>query len=101
MTLAIDWPHDPGENGSATRAGGPMTLTISWPHEGGENASRWPHQPGDWHRRSLRRLFPRHTRTPSTTASSTQRRGTSIRFRRSPSTGNKILRHRRTIRTSA
>jgi hypothetical protein len=49
MTLAIDWPHDPGENGSATLRGGPMTLAIGWPHEGGENASRWPHQPGDWH----------------------------------------------------
>ena len=48
MTLAIDWPHDPGENGSATLRGGPMTLAIGWPHEGGENASRWPHQPGDW-----------------------------------------------------
>jgi len=27
MTLAVGWPHDPGE-----------TLAIRWPHEGGENA---------------------------------------------------------------
>jgi hypothetical protein len=40
MTLANDWPHDAGENGSATPAGGPMTLAVSWPHEVGENASR-------------------------------------------------------------
>ena len=49
MTLAIDWPHDPRENGSDPLRGGPMTLAIRWPHEVGENASRWTHEPGDWH----------------------------------------------------
>jgi hypothetical protein len=54
MTLAIDWPHDPGENGSITLRVGPMTLAIDWPHEAGENARRWPHEPGDWQAPSRR-----------------------------------------------
>lgn len=49
MTLANDWPHDPGENGSEPLRGGPMTLAIKWPHEAGENVLRWPHEPDDWH----------------------------------------------------
>lgn len=53
MSLAIRWPHDPGENRSPTRAGGPMTLAIRWSHEAGENARLWPHEPGDWHARNI------------------------------------------------
>jgi hypothetical protein len=49
MSLAIDWPHGPGENGSDPLRVGPMTLAIAWPHEGGENTLRWPLEPGDWH----------------------------------------------------
>jgi hypothetical protein len=48
MPLAIDWPHDPGENGSATWAGGPMTLAIRGAHEAGENTRLWPHESGVW-----------------------------------------------------
>lgn len=47
MTLAIDWPHDPGENQNRSPASGPMTLAIPWPHDPGENAAAWPHEPGD------------------------------------------------------
>ena len=47
MTLAIDWPHDPGENGQVTRDPGPMILAIRWPHDPGENVGPWPHVPGD------------------------------------------------------
>ena len=49
MTLAIGWPHDPGENGQVTRDPGPMTLAIGWPHDPGENVDPWPHVPGDRH----------------------------------------------------
>ena len=42
MTLAIQGP--------ITRDPGPMTLAIQWPHPPGENAGRWPHVPGDRHR---------------------------------------------------
>jgi hypothetical protein len=49
MTLAIRWPHDPGENQDRSPATGPMTLAISWPHHPGENAAAWPHDPGDRH----------------------------------------------------
>jgi hypothetical protein len=47
MTLAIDWPHDPGENQNRSPAPGPITLAIPWPHHPGENAAAWPHEPGD------------------------------------------------------
>jgi hypothetical protein len=49
MTLAICWPHDPGENRGQSPATGPMTLANSWPHHPGENAADWPHDPGDRH----------------------------------------------------
>jgi hypothetical protein len=49
MTLAIGWPHDPGENQRRSPATGPMTLAKTWPHDPGENAGRWPHEPGDRH----------------------------------------------------
>jgi hypothetical protein len=39
MTLAIDWPHDPGDPGS--------DHPRPWPHDPGENVGRWPHVPGD------------------------------------------------------
>src|SRR6185295_12854391 len=39
MTLAIQGP--------ITRDPGPMTLAIGWPHDPGENVGRWPHVPGD------------------------------------------------------
>jgi hypothetical protein len=41
MTLAIQDP--------ITRDPGPMTLAIRWPHDPGENADPWPHGPGDRH----------------------------------------------------
>ena len=41
MTLAIQGP--------ITRDPGPMTLAIGWPHDPGENVGRWPHVPGDRH----------------------------------------------------
>lgn len=47
MTLAIAWPHDPGEDQNRSPAPGPMTLAIPWPHPPGENAAAWPHEPGD------------------------------------------------------
>jgi len=37
MTLAIGWPHDPGDSAFLPRDRGPMTLAIGWPHD-----------PGDW-----------------------------------------------------
>jgi len=46
MTLAIQDP--------ITRDPGPMTLAIGWPHDPGENCRRWPHDPGDRHGRSVR-----------------------------------------------
>src|SRR3954462_677969 len=48
MTLAIQGP--------ITRDPGPMTLAIRWPHDPGENVGRWPHVPGDRH---LLRAAPR------------------------------------------
>src|SRR5690606_3201244 len=47
----IQWRHEPGESGAATRAAGPMSLAIRWSHGAGENARRWHHEPGDWQRR--------------------------------------------------
>ena len=41
MTLAIQGP--------ITRDPGPMTLAIHWPHDPGENVDPWPHVPGDRH----------------------------------------------------
>jgi hypothetical protein len=49
MTLAIGWPHGPGENPGRSPATGPMTLAKTWPHLLGENAAAWPHVPGDRH----------------------------------------------------
>ncbi len=48
MTLAISWPHDPGDQAHAPVRGGPMTLAIGWPHDGGETVGAWPHEPGYW-----------------------------------------------------
>lgn len=45
MILAIDWPHDSGENQRATSRSGPMTLAIWWPHHAGDFVSCWPHEP--------------------------------------------------------
>jgi len=44
MTLAIQ--------GQITRDPGPMTLAIRWPHDPGENVDPWPHEPGDRHQRT-------------------------------------------------
>ena len=55
MTLAIQSP--------ITRDPGPMTLAIGWPHDPGENAVPWPHGPGDRHPLPLSgraRLLPVH-----------------------------------------
>jgi len=34
MTLAVDWPHDPGDSGS--------DRPRPWPHDPGENVDPWP-----------------------------------------------------------
>jgi len=54
MTLAIGWPHDPGETRADHPRPGPMTLAIGWPHDLGENCRDWPHDPGDRHAASPR-----------------------------------------------
>ena len=47
MTLAIGWPHDPGETGVRVCGTGPMILAIGWPHDPGEIADFWPLVGGD------------------------------------------------------
>jgi hypothetical protein len=42
MTLAIGWPHEPGETERVTRDPGRMTLAIGWPHDHGEDVGPWP-----------------------------------------------------------
>lgn len=63
MTLAIDWPHHPGENQGRSPATGPMCLANSWPHHPGENAAAWPHVPGD---RQSSELSTLHTEVSAT-----------------------------------
>jgi hypothetical protein len=48
MTLAIQGP--------ITRDPGPMTLAIRWPHVPGENVGSWPHVPGDRQRCIAKRV---------------------------------------------
>jgi len=50
MTLA--------KQGPITRDPGPMTLAIGWPHDPGENVGRWPHVPGDRHAETPRTYEP-------------------------------------------
>jgi hypothetical protein len=56
-TLAICWPHDPGENQAPSLRGGPMTLAIRWPRQAGDFVSCWPHQ-ADHPGRALTEFFP-------------------------------------------